>query len=110
MWESMLGFGTLGKMRSNGNKRLDELQDANLLENVNEVEKKVVKSSVHFSVCLSSLGSETIMKLKSKEKRNGGIMFKSRTLLATDVWLDSGKHQYLLSCLHIPESEKSDTC
>ncbi|GAB4830698.1 hypothetical protein Ancab_004731, partial [Ancistrocladus abbreviatus] len=43
MWESMLGFGTLRKMRSNGNKRLDELRDANLLENVNEVEKKAVK-------------------------------------------------------------------
>ncbi|GAB4830713.1 hypothetical protein Ancab_004746 [Ancistrocladus abbreviatus] len=40
--------------------------------------------------------------IEIEEKRNGGIMFERRTLLATDVRLDSGKHQYLLSCLHIP--------
>ncbi|GAB4830684.1 hypothetical protein Ancab_004717 [Ancistrocladus abbreviatus] len=43
MWEGLLGSGTLRKMRSNGRKILNELKDANLLENVSQVENDMVK-------------------------------------------------------------------
>ncbi|GAB4830888.1 hypothetical protein Ancab_004914 [Ancistrocladus abbreviatus] len=43
MWEGLLGSGTLREMRSNGRKILNELKEANLLENVTEVEIDMVK-------------------------------------------------------------------
>ncbi|GAB4830886.1 hypothetical protein Ancab_004912 [Ancistrocladus abbreviatus] len=40
MWEDLLGAGTLREMRSNGRKILNELKDANLLENASRVGKE----------------------------------------------------------------------